>query len=108
MPHGRHIYAKVYDMANTIMCAYPHYDNALPHWKFVLRCCAKWPCINLPDQETNKKMKKQNPQSGFTFITSLDVVLLMVELHLRTIKYVTCVKNNLHQINLQKYTPEKS
>ena len=28
-----------------------------------------------------KSMKKQHPQLGFTFITSLDVVLLMVEFH---------------------------
>ena len=28
-----------------------------------------------------KNMKKQHPQLGFTFITSLDVVLLMVEFH---------------------------
>ena len=55
-----------------------------------------------------KNMKKQHPQLGFTFITSLDVVLIMVELHLKTNKYVICVNMNLHQINLQKYTPEKS
>ena len=28
-----------------------------------------------------KNIKKQHPQLGFTFITSLDVVLLMVEFH---------------------------
>ena len=28
-----------------------------------------------------KNMKRQHPQLGFTFITSLDVVLLMVEFH---------------------------
>ena len=55
MPHGRYIYAKSSNMANEIMCAYPHSDNALPHWKCVLRWCAEWPCINPPDQETNKK-----------------------------------------------------
>ena len=37
MPHGRHIYAKASDMANATMCACPHSDNALPHWKCVLR-----------------------------------------------------------------------
>ena len=31
-----------------------------------------------------KNMKKQHPQLGFTFITSLHVVLLMVELHWNT------------------------
>ena len=55
MPHGRHIYAKSYDMANATMCAYPHSDNALPHCKCVLRCCADCPCINIPDHEKNKK-----------------------------------------------------
>ena len=54
MPHGRHIYAKAYDMANDTMCPYPKSDHALPHWKCVLMCCAECPCINLNDQETNK------------------------------------------------------
>ena len=79
MPHGRHIYAKSSDMANATMCTNPHSYNALPRWKCVLLCCAYCPCINLPGQETNKKMRKQHPQLGFTFITSLDVVLLVVE-----------------------------
>ena len=78
MPHGRHIYAKAYDMENATMCTYPQSDHALPHCKIVLRCCSGCPCINIPDQETDKNMKKQNPQLGFTFITLLDVVLLMV------------------------------
>ena len=55
MPHGRHIYAKAYDMANATMCAYPLSDHALTHWKCVLWCCSERPHINLPDQETNKK-----------------------------------------------------
>ena len=52
--------------------------------------------------------KKQHPQFGFTFITSLHVVLLMVEFHWKTKKYVTCVNKNFQQMYLQKYTPEKS
>ena len=51
IPHGHHIYAKSSDMANTTMCAYPHSDHALPHWKCVLGCCADCPCINLTEQE---------------------------------------------------------
>ena len=43
-----------------------------------------------------KSTKRQKPRLGFTFITSLDVVLLMVELHLKTKKYVICVNKNLH------------
>ena len=74
-------YAKAYDMAKSTMCTYPHSDHALPHCNCVLHCCAECPYINIPDQETNKIMKKQHPQLGFTFITSLDVVLIMVEFH---------------------------
>ena len=79
MPHGRHIYAKASDIYNATLCAYPNYDHALPHQKFVLRCCADCPCINLPDQETDKNKKKQHPQLGLIFIKSLDVVIIMVE-----------------------------
>ena len=39
MPHGRHIYSKSHDTANVTMCAYPHLDNALPHWKCVFFLC---------------------------------------------------------------------
>ena len=69
MPHGSHIYAKASDIGNATILTYPKSNHALPHWKCVLRCCADCPCINLPDQETTKNMKKQHPQSGFTFIT---------------------------------------
>ena len=61
MPDRHYIYAKASDMENTTICAYPYYDHALPHWKFVLRCCANCPCINLPDQETNKKYEETTP-----------------------------------------------
>ena len=54
MSHELHIYAKAYDMANATMCEYLQYDHALTHWKYVLRCCAECPHINIPDQEKNK------------------------------------------------------
>ena len=81
MPHGCHIYAKASDMAKAKMCTYPHSDHALPHWKCVLRCFAGYPFINIPDQETTKNVNKQHPKLCFTFTTSLDVVLVMVEFH---------------------------
>ena len=31
MPHGSHIYAKVFDMEKATMCEYPQSDHALPH-----------------------------------------------------------------------------
>ena len=81
MSHGRHIYATASDMANDTMCTYPQYEHSLPHWKCVLRCCADFPCINIPDQETTKNITKQHPRLGFRFITSSDVVLFMVDFH---------------------------
>ena len=51
MTHGRHIYAKESDMAKATMCAYPQYYHTLTHRKFVMKCCAKCPSVNLPDQE---------------------------------------------------------
>ena len=70
-PYGRHIYAKATDMENSTMCTYHQSDHALTHWKCVLWCCSNCTCINLPDQEIDKKHEKQHPQLGFTFITSL-------------------------------------
>ena len=69
MPHERHIYAKAYDMAKATRCTYTQSDHALPHWNFLLRCCAECPYINLPDQDKNNNMKKKHPHLGFTFIT---------------------------------------
>ena len=65
MPHGRHIYAKASDTAKAKMCAYPHSDNALPHWKYVLRCCAKFPGVDLPDQEKDDKYTDTSPSIYF-------------------------------------------
>ena len=69
MPHGCHICAKASDMAKATMCTYHLSYLALPHWKFVLWCCADFPCINLPYQEPYKNMNKQHLQLVFTFIT---------------------------------------
>ena len=63
MPHGRHIYAKAYDMAKAKMCANSQLDYVLPHWKCVLRCCAQFPSINIPDQETDDKNPNPNAPS---------------------------------------------
>ena len=65
MPHGRHIYSKSYDMENETMCAYPRSDHALPHCRFLLRFCAECPCINIPDQETDKKYEETTPSIRF-------------------------------------------
>ena len=47
------------------MCAYPQSDIALLHWKCVLKCCAKYPCVNLPDQETDDQYSETTPLTQF-------------------------------------------
>ena len=79
MPHERNIYDKESDMEKATMCTYTQSDHALPHWKYVLLCFADCPCIDIPDKQKNKKIKKQHSQLGFTFITSSHVVLIMIE-----------------------------
>ena len=69
MPHGRHIYSKAFGMAKAAICAYPQSDHALPHWKCVFRCCAKFPCINIPYKEIYNQYLDTTPSIRFTFIT---------------------------------------
>ena len=82
IPYGHQIYAKVYDMEKATMGAYPKSDNALPHRKCVLQCC--YINVHVSILLTKKQIisiQTQHPQYGFTFITSLHVVLIMVELY---------------------------
>ena len=65
MPHWRHIYSKAYEMTKSTMCSYSQSDHALPNWKCVLRCCAKFPSINLPDQETDYQYPNTSPSIIF-------------------------------------------
>ena len=79
MPHGRHIYAKEYDIAQATMCAYTQYDHAPPHWKFLLWCCTE--SVHVSIFLTKKHIiiiQTRHPQYSFTFIISLDIVLLVV------------------------------
>ena len=65
MPHGPHIYAKVYDMEKATMCAYSQSDHVLPQWKCVLLCRAQCTRINITDQEPGDK--HPNPSSSISF-----------------------------------------
>ena len=65
MPHGRHIYAKAYDTAKEKCCEDSQSDHASPHWKCVLRCYARCPSINLPDQEIDNKYPDPSPSIRF-------------------------------------------
>ena len=102
MPHGRHIYAKGSDMAQSTMCAYPQYDHALPHYKFVLWCCAHCLCINIPGQETYNHNSDSTPSIRFHIYHIISRCNAHDKIAMKDKKYVSCVNKNLHQMHLQK------
>ena len=65
MPYGHHIYAKASAMAKATMCAYPQSDHVLSHWKCVMKCCAKFPSVNITDQETDDQYTDTIPSIRF-------------------------------------------
>ena len=65
MPHGHHIYDKVYYVAKAKMCAYSQSDHALPYWKCVLQCCVKFPSINITEQEIDYQYPNPTPSISF-------------------------------------------
>ena len=76
--------------------------------KFVLQCCDECPCINIPEQEKNKKHEETTPSIRFHIYHIIGRYTTHGRIMLKDKKYVTCVNKDLHQINLQKYTPEKN
>ena len=65
-----------------LQCA--HILSLIMHFQTGNVYCGVVPTVHISIFLTKKQiknMKKQHPQLGFTFITSLDVVLPMVELH---------------------------
>ena len=59
------IYTKAYVMTKAKICPYSQSDHALTHWECELRGCAKFPSINLPDQETDDKYPNTSPSISF-------------------------------------------
>ena len=108
IPHGRHIYAKAYDMAKATMCAYSQSYHALPHWKCLLQCCAKCPSITLPDQETDDQYPDTSPSIQFHIYHLIVPCTKHGRLPLTDKKAVASVNRILLQDNQQKYTLEKS
>ena len=53
------------DMAMDTMCAYPTSQNALLHWKCVLRCCSNYTRIYLPDQKSDRHSSNESPSMRF-------------------------------------------
>ena len=65
MLHGFNFYQTVYDMSMAKMCAYPPYQHAFPHWKFLLRCCESCANIDLPSQHLDKHHSNTCPTICF-------------------------------------------
>ena len=65
MPHGRHIYATADDMVMATMSVYPPSKHAMIHYKCVLGCCSNCPCIDLPDQESDRHYSNVFPSINF-------------------------------------------
>ena len=107
MTHGRHIYAKASDMEKATMCTYPQYDNAFPHWKFVLRCCDKCPCINIPDQETDNQYSETTPSIMFHIYHIIRRCTDNGKTPLKDKKICYMCKQESSSNNSTKYTPEK-
>ena len=55
MPHKNNMFQTDSDTTMVTMCEYPSSNYALPHWKCVLRCCTKCPCIDLPCTKSDHK-----------------------------------------------------
>ena len=108
MPHGCRIYAKADDTAQATMCIYPQSDHALPHWKCVFWRCAKYPCINLLDQETGNQNSNTTPSMRFQNFHIIGRCTAHGRITQKDKNYVTCVNKNLHQMNRQTYTTENS
>ena len=65
MTHEPHIYAKSYDTSKATICAYTQSNHELPHWIYVMQCCAECPCVNLPYQETYDQYSDTSPSIIF-------------------------------------------
>ena len=94
-------------MTQATMCAHPQSDHSLPHCKCVLRYCDDCPCINLPDKETYTHNSDTTPSIRFHIYQIIECCTAHGRIPLKDKKCATYVNKNLHQTNLQKYTPEK-
>ena len=95
-------------MAKSTMCEYSHSDHALPNCKCVMRRCAKFPSVNLPDQETDDQCYYTIPSISFHIYHLIARCSTHGSLPLNEKKIVASVKWVLLHKNPQKYTLEKS
>ena len=107
--HMNVIFTPKHMIWHKLQCA--HILSLIMHLHTGKVYCGAVPNVHVSIFLTKKQIiciNRQHPQYGFTFITSLDIVLFMVEFYWNKRNYITCVNNNLHQMNLNIYIPEKS
>ena len=90
------------------MYTYPHSYHALPHWKCVMPCCAKFPSVNLPYQETDDQYSNTSPYINFRIYHITARCSTCRRLTLYYLKKSASVNRIPIQNNPQKYTLEKS
>ena len=108
MPHGRHIYSQAYDMENATMCTYTNSNHAISNWKYVLRCCAEYPCINLPYQETDNHNSDTTASIRFHIYHIIARCNTHGRIPLKDRKTCYTCKQESSLDKSTKYTPEKS
>ena len=108
MPHGRHIYAKASDIAKAKMCAYPQSYHALPQCKCVMWCFAKFPSVNISDQEIDYQYSNTIPSICFHVYNLISRCTTRGKLPLNDKKKNVSVNRILIKNNQQKCTLEKS
>ena len=91
MPHGCHIYNTTEYMAMEKMCPCTYEHHGITHWKYVLRCCDKYPSIVLPSQEEINIQQSCVQQYNFIFTVMYPVVVFTEDIHTMNKQHVHCV-----------------
>ena len=89
------------------MCTYTESDHALPHWKCLWRCCAKCPCINIPDQEIDNPYSETTPSIRFHIYHIIWRWTYYGRISSKDKKYVICENKNLSSDNSTKIYTRK-
>ena len=65
IPHGKYMFKTAYYMDMVKFGGYPSSNYALSHCKFLLHCCVKCPCIDLPSPESDQQNSNASPTICF-------------------------------------------
>ena len=95
-------------MEKATICGYPHSDQALSHYKCILQCCVKYPCVNIPDQETYDRYSNMTPSIRFHIFYIIANCAAHIKLTLNDKIIVACVSRILIQNISQKFTLERA